>query len=201
MLKKKMLFWPGRGKSLSVLCDFLAVLKTVYDICVFPFEYDVREVPFHHKSCWYSWIKENKFDWWCGLSLGASLSYAMASLCSENTPTRITLINPFYSREKLSEEKGFSLKNQWNFHLSDCQVNINYFDMVLSVYDRKIPIYHGINILNMTRADIKRIIFVEDSHCIDNQNNQIELAHILLGDNDDEKFNNKFSKHCHVYKQ
>ena len=199
MLMGKMLFWPGRGKSAKILQRFLAFISAFYDISIFPFDYDTGGNPFYSESSWSQWIKNNHFDWWCGISLGASLSYVMASLSSK--PSRITMINPFQSRSILAEEKGFSIENQWDFSLSNYTINVENLDMVLSIYDEKIPIYHGITILNKAQAKFKRLIFIEDTHCIECSENQIELANLLKKVEDGGRFDDRFLKHCYIYKQ
>lgn len=201
MLKKKLLFWPGRGKQLNILIDFIAMIKKSHDVCIFPFEYDTGEIPFYHNAQWCKWLLNNRFDWWCGISLGASLSYVMSSLCIGAIPERLTMINPFNSRGILAKEKNFSLENQWDFSLSDYMVEVNNIDMVLSVYDEKIPIYHGVSILNKTTANSKVLYFVNDNHRIENQEAQIELARLLTEEDRYDRTQDSYSHYCYVYKQ
>ena len=63
--------------------------------------------------------------------------------------------------------------------------------------DFKIPTYHGIELLNNANSTIKRIVFINSNHTIDKKEEQIELAKILL--NEDEK-NERFN-YCNIYKQ
>ena len=196
---KKILFWPGRGKSSLILKFFLKKLKSNFNITIFPFEYDVGDYPFHSKSNWCNWLNKNYFDWWCGISLGASFLLKIVSSCTINTPNRMTLINPFYSRIKLAHEKDFSLNGQWNIELNNFTVQYQEVDMVVSMYDEKIPIYHGLHLLNQLKANDKRLVLIEASHQINNEVVQIELAEIL------QKFDGKNYdapnfKYCYIYK-
>lgn len=146
---QRLLFWQGRGKPADVMADFLARLSLSYEVVLFPLTYDSGDVPFSRDSYWFGWLSKQHFDWWCGISLGASLLYAMSSF-KEIAPERISLINPFYSRMVLSQEKGFSLEHQWNFDLAQYQPAAKQLDLVLSLYDTKIPMHHGIELLNHT---------------------------------------------------
>jgi hypothetical protein len=151
------------------------------DSTVVPFDYDAGVMPFCKNSDWCNWLEENTFEWWVGISLGASLAYTMAAIVNEKrSPVRITAINPFSSREKLSEEKDFSLQGQWNFSPISYDLKVHSIDMVISLYDEKIPIYHGISLLNHTVSSNKNLLFVNDSHQIPNNMAQAELAKILL---------------------
>jgi hypothetical protein len=194
---KNILFWPGRGKDLNILSHFISTFREKgYDVVIFPFGYDVGNIPFFNNSDWCEWLKKNTFDWWIGISLGASLAYTMATLVNEQqTLMRITAINPFLSRKKLSEEKGFSLQGQWNFSPISCDLEIQNIDVVVSLYDEKIPIYHGISLLNNTVSPNKKLVFVNDSHQIPNNTAQIELANNLL-----EEANCVKNHYCFLYK-
>lgn len=199
MIKNKILYWPGRGQSLDVLKDFRKNLEKKG----FKFEFiDIKyDEGILNPYTWKQVIK-NDADWWIGISLGASLLYYSINFADENKPSRITLINPFFSREVLSKEKNFDLKNQWKFAPIDYTEKVNNFDMVLSINDTKIPMYHGIKILNNTICDNKQIIFINESHTIDNKNAQNELARalednvILNRGGKDERYN-----YCNFYKQ
>ena len=199
MIKNKILYWPGRGQSLDILKDFRKNLEKKG----FKFEYiDIKyDEGILNPYTWKQVIK-NDADWWIGISLGASLLYYSINFAGKNKPSRITLINPFFSREVLSKEKNFDLKNQWKFAPIDYTEKVNNFDMVLSINDTKIPMYHGIKILNNTICDNKQIIFINESHTIDNKNAQNELARalednvILNRGGKDERYN-----YCNFYKQ
>lgn len=186
----KILFWPGVGKSPGVLRVFLEELALSHEVCVFPFEYDCGEIPFCRDSLWYRWLEQNNFSWWCGLSLGASLALVMSSLCP---PERLTMINPFSSRKILSREKGFPLAAQWDFSPDEYFAEVKTAEAVLSVYDEKIPIWHGVKLLNHVRANSKRLIFIDGNHCIDDICAQTELAEILTGGV------NRNANYCNVY--
>jgi esterase/lipase len=193
----KILFWPGLGKDLTILSCFLANFREKgYDITVVPFEYDFDIMPFYKNSDWCDWLEENAFDWWIGISLGASLSYTMATFVNEKrSPIRITAINPFSSREILSKEKSFSLQGQWNFSPISYDLKIQSIDAVVSLYDEKIPMYHGISLLNHTISPKKNLIFVNDSHQIQNDTAQSELVSNLLEEVDCGR-----NHYCFIYK-
>jgi hypothetical protein len=198
------LFWPGRGKSPDVLTRFLSVLNTnAYTIVTIPFEYDTGIPPFTAHSEWETWCAENNFSWWIGISLGASLAYTFASLLNEaNRPERLTLINPFASREILAKEKKFSINDQWNFSPIHYDLNLRKIDMVVSVFDKKIPIYHGISLLNKVVSSRKNLIFVDDNHQIQNEAAQKELAELLIvGKNTKREGNCGKTYYCNVYQQ
>ncbi|MBQ7215727.1 MAG: hypothetical protein IJS39_07055 [Synergistaceae bacterium] len=192
MLNDRVLFWPGRGKPKNVLSDFLAGLGRTYEVYIFPFEYDSGEKPFCRDSSWCRWLQEHNFSWWCGLSLGASFACVMSSLCP---PERLTLINPFSSRKILAQEKGFTLGTQWDFSPADFCPEVREAEIAVSVHDEKIPVWHGLHLLNKIRAGHKRLILVDGNHCIDDHEAQTELADILTGDIDGE------TKHCYVYQR
>ena len=141
-----MLFWKGRGTPDGILESFLTEASKYYEITSVPFRYDVGDPPFYDKSEWANWLKSNQFDHWCGLSLGASLMYVMASVCSECCPHTLTMINPFFSRKILSDERGFSMIGQWDMELKDYLPAPKRLNIVLSVYDTKIPMWHGAEI-------------------------------------------------------
>ena len=189
---KKILYWPGRGQDIEILKVLRNELSKKYIIEVVDFKYDVGEL---NPNIWK--ILKNKFDWWIGISLGASLLYYTYNFIEERSrPTRLTIINPFSSRKKLSEEKKFDLSQQWNFSPKQQQIKVDKIELISSVYDSKIPIYHGIELINSTNSKDKKIMFVNSNHTIDNVNAQIELSKILLNEEiKDERFN-----YCYIYK-
>ena len=192
MLNGKILFWPGMGKPENVLRCFLDEIALNYEVCIFPFEYDSGDMPFSRGSHWCRWLEQNQFSWWCGLSLGASLAFVMSSLCP---PERLTMINPFCSRRILAHEIGFTLANQWDFSPSEYVAEVRESEAVISVHDEKIPIWHGVNLLNHIRAESKRLIFVDSNHCIDDVAAQSELAGILTGRT------KEYADYCNVYQR
>ena len=76
-------------------------------------------------------------------------------------------------------------------------INIEIIDLISSVYDSKIPMYHGIELLNDTNSKEKNLIFVNGGHTIDDSNAQIELAQILLN----KCICNEGYNYCNIYKQ
>lgn len=201
MKNNRILYWPGRGQDLKVLKYFRnELLQNGFLIDVIDVEYDIGEL---NPLNWAK-VKENNCDWWIGISLGASLLYYALNyvddLCK---PTRITLINPFCSRKNLSNEIGFDLTNQWDFSPIENTVNVDQIELVSSVFDVKIPMYHGINLLNKTISSNKKLIFIDEKHTIDLKEAQIELAQLLCDINIIEKGkkgNGKGYNYCNIYK-
>lgn len=153
---KKILYWPGMGQSADILKYLKTELSKSYQLDIVNFEYDVGNL---EPGKWK--ILNDKFDWWIGISLGASLLYYSYNYVAEaKRPNRLTIINPFSSREKLSIEKGFDLSKQWNFSPKEKNINVNKIELVASVYDFKIPTYHGIELLNNANSTNKRIVFI-----------------------------------------
>ena len=191
------LYAPGLGKNLKILehlrnkivaeCGYIKILEMPYDEGILNFG-----------QCEEIFSKE--WDWWIGISLGASLLYGFAAHCPQAfKPDRITLINPFSNRQKLSEERAFDISNQWNFAPEENAVEINMIDVVVSIYDTSIPIYHGIKLLNLSKAKVKNLITAEADHQINDVIVQNELARALIdlgrGGNIGEY------NHCNVYQR
>lgn len=177
---KKLLFWKGRGHK-NVLETFLEGMTEKYDIIYFPFEYDSGEPPFSPDSEWSRWLIENPCDTWCGISLGASLMYAMAAVSDRFCPSEMILINPFISRYQLSKEKGFSLAGQWELELRNKPLTLSECNIVLSVHDEKINIHHGIELAGQITASKKKVLFLDSDHCLDSEKIQKDLSDILNG--------------------
>lgn len=199
MEKNKVLYWPGRGQSLDILKNFREeVRKQGFELEYININYDKGILnPYDWKQ-----VVQNDADWWIGISLGASLLYYSMRFSGKNKPNRITLINPFFSREVLSKERKFDLKEQWNFAPIDYKEEVNYLDMVLSINDTKIPMYHGVKLLNNTSCKNKQIIFINENHTIDNEKAQIELARALVNKKIlDKGENDEGNNYCDVYKQ
>ena len=199
MIKNKILYWPGRGQSLHILEDFRKTLEAnCFEIEYINVNYDEGSLtPWIWKQ-----IAKNDSDWWIGISLGASLLYYSMKFAGKYKPSRITLINPFSSREVLSQERNFDLKSQWNFAPIDYVGEINNLDMVLSINDTKIPMYHGVKLLHNTICENKQIIFINENHTIDSGNAQKELAKVLL-DNTILDRGGEYERYhyCNIYKQ
>lgn len=199
MIKNKILYWPGRGQDLEILKDFRSTLEEKgFQLDFIDIKYDEGILS---PNTWKQ-VVQNDAIWWIGISLGASLLYYSMKYTNRNKPSRITLINPFSSREVLSKEKNFNLENQWNFAPIDYAEKVNNLDLVLSINDTRIPMYHGVKILNNTICDNKQIIFINESHTIDNKNAQIELARALESNNIlNRGGKNEGYNYCNFYKQ
>lgn len=199
MIKNKILYWPGRGQDLEILKDFRSTLEEKgFQLDFIDIKYDEGILS---PNTWKQ-VVQNDAIWWIGISLGASLLYYSMKYTNRNKPNRITLINPFSSREVLSKEKNFNLENQWNFAPIDYAEKVNNLDLVLSINDTRIPMYHGVKILNNTICDNKQIIFINESHTIDNKNAQIELARALESNNIlNRGGKNEGYNYCNFYKQ
>ena len=194
----RILYAAGRGKDLHVLFEFRAATANAgHKIDILNMPYDTDDL--QEKISVHPHIK---YDWWIGISLGASILCYMTDFVPENVlPCRITAINPFFDRRELSLEKGFSLENQWDFSLDKVKTSIEIFDVVISMKDKSIPMHHGIQLLNSFNAAKKRLITVEADHQITNRKAQTELAALLLElekkeDTDFESYNT-----CHVYQR
>ena len=200
LMNKKVLYWPGLGKDMKVLNSFRRELAAEgYQIDVVDFEYDKGSL---NPNKWKQ-IQKNQYDWWIGISLGASLLYYSYNFVENSLrPKRLTLINPFCSRKILSEEKLFDMSKQWDFSPIDNLCIVDKIDVVISIYDWKIPIYHGIKLLTLTSSLNKYIIFLNSDHIVDNEIIQKELVKALITceegkkNQNEEKFNN-----CYIYKQ
>ena len=196
-MNNKILYWPGMGQDLEILKHFRNELTLQgYSIDTVKIKYDQNEL---NPKNWNE-IKNNQADWWIGISLGASLLYYSLNFINENNkPLRISIINPFSSRKQLSIERKFDLKNQWDFSPINVNCDVNEIDLITSLYDSKIPMYHGIELLNNAISVNKNLIFVKEDHTINNIEAQKELAKVLHNVNE-EKNNEKYN-YCHVYKQ
>lgn len=199
MGKNKILYWPGRGQNLDILRHFREELNILgYEFENINIIYDKGTL---NPSNWKQ-VVENNADWWIGISLGASLLYYSMQFTEKNRPNRITLINPFSSRDVLSKERNFNLKNQWNFAPINYKGKVDCLDVVLSTNDTKIPMYHGVKLLNNTISSKKQVIFIDENHTIDDKNAQIELARVLKYSNILERgFYYEGYKYCNIYKQ
>ena len=192
-MKKNILYWPGRGQDTEVLKEFRKVLSNEYLIDIVNFEYDRGSL---EPQRWN--ILQNKYSWWIGISLGASLEYYSYNYIElKNRPNRITLINPFSSRKILSEEKKFDISSQWDFAPRNSIIKVEKIDLVSSIFDTKIPMYHGIDLLDKAISNDKEIVFVNSNHTIDEKCAQIQLANILLGKSEE----NAEINYCNIYKQ
>lgn len=195
MACKRILYAPGLGQDYKILHDFRDKLKSLeYEISYINFSYDVGNF---EPQC-YICITKNTSEWWVGISLGASILYYMYNF-AEIKPKRITIINPFSDRKQLSNEKGFDISNQWNFAPKSMKIKIKQIDLVTSVYDQSIPMYHGIELINNAEASTKNIIYVDADHQVNNIDAQKELAKCLC---DIESTKGKISdeyKYCNIY--
>lgn len=197
-MSRNILYAYGMGQNPNILKIFREQLELRgFNVNILECEYDNGTFnPENLKN-----INNSNSKWWVGISLGASLLYYMINYVPvENKPNRITIINPFSSRETLSIERNFDISNQWNFSPKNNLCTINTIDLVSSIYDDKIPMYHGIELLNGTNANDKNLIYVNANHTIDDISAQMELANILVNINERnigfEKYN-----YCNIYKQ
>lgn len=196
-MNNKILYWPGRDQNLDILKNFRKELQNQgFELEYIDIKYDEGTL---NPSSWKQVI-ENEADWWIGISLGASLLYYCLKIAGNKKPERVTLINPFYSREVLSKEKNFNLEKQWNFAPIEFKEKVNKLDMVLSINDTKIPMYHGAMLLNNAICDNKKIIFVNGNHTVDNDNAQLELARALENMNSDRGDKDERNNYCNIYK-
>jgi hypothetical protein len=192
-------FLAGTRPRPSCFEYFLSIFRdNGIDIEVISFCYDTGSPPFSLDSEWTVWLKKHPVSWWIGMSLGASLAWVFASLLDDSIkPRRLTLINPFASRKQLAEEQGFSLNEQWDFAPLESKLTVSRAEIVVSIFDEKLPIQHGIRLLNKIEADIKRVIFVDDNHQIQTNDAQEELAKLLIASSKEIYCGTTY--YCHIY--
>lgn len=169
------LYAPGRNNDMSVLSAFRDCLGESFPLKILDLKFD--EGSFEPSR--FREIVENDSDWWIGISLGASFLYYVWDIAVIK-PARLTLINPFSSRKILSYEKHFDMKDQWDFTPKNKRCNVECIDVVISLYDHSVPIYHGLELLNQTEAQIKNLICISSNHQIPELTKQKELAAILV---------------------
>lgn len=191
---KKILYWPEMGQNIDILKYFREEFTNEYKIEIIDFKYDIGKLKPQEWN-----IIHSKYDWWIGISLGASLAYYSYNYVTEKSrPYRLILINPFSSRKILSNEKNFDMTEQWDFSPKKTEINVEKIDLVSSIFDTKIPIYHGIELLNKANSNDKSIIFVDSNHTIENKEAQIQLANIFMEKSEKK---NVETNYCHIYKQ
>ena len=175
MAGEKVLYAPGLGQDYKILQGFRDQLESLgYDFAYIDFPYDEGDLDPKRYNC----ITDNTSEWWIGISLGASVLYYMYNF-AEVKPKRITIINPFSDRKQLSSERGFDISDQWNFAPKSMEIKVKHIDLVTSVYDKSISMYHGIELLNKAEADTKNVIFVDADHQVSSIKAQKELANCL----------------------
>ncbi len=197
---KKVLYWPGLGQDMTILNVFRKELcSRGYEIDIINLEYDKGDLA---PDKWEQ-IQSNKYDWWIGISLGASLLYYAYNYVNKSMrPCRITLINPFSSRKLLSNEKSFDMSKQWDFSPIDNICFVENIDMIISLNDCKVPIYHGIKLLNFTKSSNKNILFLETGHVIEEDVIQKELVDaLIIGEKGIKNTHEKKFNYCYFYKQ
>ena len=189
----KIMYWPGFARKDDELLYLLSeVKKRGLDVTKFPYNYDYGNIIPHEWNTLVEW----DFDWWLGISLGASVMvYSLRFLPIEYYPKRITIINPFYSRSELAKKNGFDMSNQMDFKLDQIVKNIDKIELVSSLYDEKIRMNDGVRVVCNFEATNRSIIFVKSNHGIDDSYVQTELAHILIPNKD---YNEKY-KYCDIY--
>lgn len=195
MSNAKILYAPGLGKDYGLLKSFRQEIeKFGYEFQYINFDYD--NGPFNPES--FDCMINNKADWWIGLSLGASLLYYMVNYANPR-PKRLTIINPFSDRYTLSKEKGFDISKQWNFAPISTIPIINQIDLVTSIYDKSIPLYHGLELLANAMATKKDIVYVKSDHQINDIVIQNELAEALVYSKTIVKDKIYGNKYCNFY--
>ena len=191
----RILYAPGRGKDLRILHAFRKELVSLGH------SMDILPVPYDTGPLLAGAIISARYDWWIGLSLGASLlCYVFPFTDTSLRPVRITAINPFFDRCELARQKNFSMAGQWDFTLADSRINIPSFDVVLSLADQSIPMEHGMRLSASVTADANHLVTVRADHQVADTSAQRELARVLhtltagvtLSDGTD---------HCHLDRQ
>ncbi len=187
------LYAPGLNNDLAVLQQFRQYLSELVPLKILNVKYDNGEFA----PSRYTDIVNNDSDWWIGISLGASFLYYVYDMAVVK-PKRMTLINPFSSRRRLSIEKNFDMSGQWAIEPEAKVCNLRAIDVVISLYDYSVPIYHGLELLNKTEARRKTLVCVNSGHQIPELSRQKELA-CLLFNIDEGSPNEKRYNYCNVY--
>lgn len=198
-MKTKILLWPGIGKDLSVLDTFVEELKiNNKEIIYFKEDYDYEGL---NPNNWCQ-VFSNDCDWWIGISLGASLLYYVYSYVpKEKRPSRITLINPFYSRRVLSKEKNFDIDKYWDFEPINMKEFIEHCELIVSNYDKNINPYHSLTLSFSINSVNKYIILINSDHTLKMNNVQKELADLLISYDERGYKIEKENNNCNIYKQ
>ena len=193
MTNKNILYWPGFSRAEDELSYFQTEFRNKdFEITKFPQNYDYGVI---NPTEWINLINWN-FDWWIGMSLGASVMiYSLKYLPKYFFPKRITIINPFYSRSELAKENGFNMENQMDFQLDFKIEGPETVELISSTDDEKIKMNHGIKVINNFEKSKKSIIFVSDNHRIGTPVAQKELAKLLIS----ERLVNEEYKYCNIY--
>ncbi len=175
---QRILYAPGRGRDLSVLAGFRKELAACgHDLAIVPFAYDTG----NFAPELLAETLPGGCPWWTGISLGAALLWTLAAEkgSGPGCPRRLTLINPFADRERLSRERGFSLEGQWRFRPLDSAPAPEILEVVIALGDQAISPVHGLELLAASRARIRRLITVQADHQISDLRVQRSLARML----------------------
>lgn len=198
-MKTKIMFWPGIGKDLSILKEFIDELRTNnFEVEYFNEDYDTGSL---NPNLW-NQVINNDCDWWIGISLGASLLYyAYEYVPKEKRPSRITIINPFYSREILSNEKGFDINKYWNFSPNVMKEYIDHFELIISMFDKNINPYHSLVLSTSVNSNNSYLIITNSDHTLSLNNIQKKIADVLISYNKRGYKIEKENNSCNIYKQ
>lgn len=172
---RHILYAPGRGYDLSVLTHFRKELvRSGFVLHLLPCSYDEGEF----RAAELMAKIPPECSWWIGISLGAAVLWHLSALPNA-IPQRLTVINPFADRERLSKEKGFSLRGQWNFKPLDYCPKAAHIDVVISLHDQAIGAHHGLELLYAVQPSVKNLIIVNADHQINDSVAQRLLAGLL----------------------
>ncbi len=181
------MYWPGIHRLPEELNQCFAELQKIgFRVTWMNVPYDKGLTPDQPSSQIQYYIMNQKsavFSWWIGLSLGASVAYIVAATIPvQYQPKRLTLINAFADREKLAQEKGFSLNGQWVIFPSKYTLPSSVeVDFIISKQDDKIPKSQSNSLREVLISNQVRIIELDTDHAINNIEQQQILAKQLVG--------------------
>lgn len=184
---RNLLYWPGmrrRQSDLAVLLEGIQNSGWAISTVVTP--YDTGPPPSSPLSTMLTdTAVVSGCSWWLGLSLGASVAFAVLPQVSpKRQPNRLTMINPFMDRQLLAQQRGFDMSSQWrislNVQLLPPRLQL---DIVVSDDDDRVPPNHGVSLhreAGTVLCSKPNLIRVPGSHVLEGNDLQRRLASELL---------------------
>lgn len=191
------LFWPGIHRKQDELLYLRNILSELNNnqVNIMQSKYDLGSMPSSKESVFINEIeREPTYKWWIGLSLGAAVAYVSACTVSlDKRPSRLTLINTFHDRLKLSKRMKFSMDKQWPLIPQNSALDSNiHVDLVISDEDKKMPPEFGLKMLESLSTNNVKLIKIKADHQISSPEYQVKLATVLLADSSTQYHYNKY---------